>query len=131
MYLLQNYKKLSLKVLLTNFLQVCINFEVYIGNKVCWFIHLYRTDQSQDEFHNFPTNLEMNLDISFNSNPFLTAVIGGDNAKLNKWQKGDRSTIERGKIDILTSQFGRSQIIKEPTHILENSSSCIELIFTT
>ena len=122
---------LPLKVLWTNFLQVCISFEVSIGNKICRFIHLYRTGQSQDEFHNFPTNLEMKLGDSFNSNPFLTAVIGGDNAKLSKWPKGDISTIERGKIDILTSQFGLSQIIKEPTHTLENSSSCIELIFTT
>ena len=31
----------------------------------------------------------------------------------------------------MTSQFGLSQIIKEATHILESSSSCIDLIFTT
>ena len=36
-----------------------------------------------------------------------------------------------GKIDFPTSQFGLSQIIKEPTHILHNSSSCIDLIFIT
>ena len=45
--------------------------------------------------------------------------------------RGDRSIIKGSKIDFLTSQFGVSQIIKEPTHILENSSSCIYLIFTT
>ena len=76
---------LPLKVLSTNFLQECINFEVSIGNKTCWFIHIYRTpSQSQDEFHDFLTNLEMNLDDSFNSNPFLTTVIGDFNAKSNK-----------------------------------------------
>ena len=32
-------------------------------------------------------------------------------------------------LDFLSSQFGLSQIIKELTHILENSSSCIDLIF--
>ena len=123
---------LPLKVLSTNFLQECINFEVSIGNKKCRFIHLYRTtSQSQDEFHDFLTNLEMNLDDSFNSHPFLTTVIGGFNAKSNKRSEGDKSTIEGSKIDFLTSQFGLSQIIKEPTHILENSSSCIDLIFTT
>ena len=73
----------------------------------------------------------MNWDDLFNSNPFLTTVIGDFNAKSNKWSEGDRSTIEGSKIDFLTSQFGLSQIIKEPTHILENSSSCIDLIFTT
>ena len=71
----------------------------------------------------------MNLNDSFNSNPFLTTVIGDFNAKSNKWSEGDRSTIEGSKIDFFTSQFG--QIIKESTHILENSSSCIDLIFTT
>ena len=123
---------LPLKILSTNFLQECINFEVCIGNKICRFIHLYRTpSQSQDEFHDFLRNLEMNLDDSFNSNPFLTTVIGDFNAKSKNWSEGDRSTIEGSKIEFLTSQFGLSQIIKEPTHILENSSSCIDLIFTT
>ena len=51
--------------------------------------------------------------------------------KSKRSTKGDRSTIEGSKIDFLTSQFGPSQIIKEATHILENSSSCINLIFTT
>ena len=73
----------------------------------------------------------MNLHGSFNSNPFLATKIGDFNAKSNKWSEGDRSTMEGSKIDFLTSQFGLTQIIKEPTHILENSSSCIELIFTT
>ena len=98
---------LHLNVLSTNFLQKCTNFQVSIGNIKCWFIHLYRTpSQSQDEFHDFLTNLEMNLDDSFNSNPFLTTVIGDFNAKSNKWSEGDRSTIEESKIDFLTSQFG-------------------------
>ena len=37
----------------------------------------------------------------------------------------------RVTFDFLTCEFRLSQIIKEPTHILENSSSCIDLIFTT
>ena len=73
----------------------------------------------------------MNLDDSFNSNPFLTTVIGDFNAKSKNWSEGDRSTIEGSKTEFLTSQFGLSQIIKEPAQILENSSSCIDLIFTT
>ena len=71
------------------------------------------------------------MDDSFNSNPFLTTAINNLNAKSNKWSEGERSIIEESKIDCLTSQFGLSQIIKEPTHILEKSSSCIDLIFTT
>ena len=123
---------LPLKFLSTNFPQECINFEVSIGSKNCRFIHLYRTlSQSQDEFHDFLTNLERNLDDSFNSNPFRTTVIDDFNAKSSKWSEGDRSNIEGSKIDFLTSQFGLPQIIKEPTQILENSSYCIDLIFST
>ena len=93
---------LPLKVLSTNFLQECINFEVSIRNKKCRFIHLYRTPiQSQDEFHDFLTNLEMNLDDSLNSNPFLTTA--DFTAKSNKWPEGDRSTIEGSKFGFLTS----------------------------
>ena len=72
----------------------------------------------------------MNLDGSFLTNPFLTIVIRDFNAKSNKRSQGDRSTIEGDKIDFLTSQFRLSQIIKESTHILENLSSRIDLIFT-
>ena len=108
----------------------CISFEVSIGNKKCRFIHVYRiSSQSQDEFHDFLANLEMNLDDLFNSNLFLTTFIGDFNAKSNKWSEGDRSTIERSKIDLITSQFALSQIIKETTHNLDHSSSCIDLIF--
>ena len=121
---------LPLEVLPTSFLQECIDFELSTGNKKCQFIHLYRTPgQSQEEFRDFLTNLEMNLDDLFHSNAFLTTVIGDCNAKSNKWSEGDRSTIEVSKIDFLTFQFGLSQMIKEPTHILENPSSCIDLIF--
>ena len=123
---------LPLKLLSINFLQECINFEVCIRKKICRFIHLYRTpSQSQDEFHDFLTNLEMKLDDSFNSNLFLTTVIGDFNAISKNWSESDRSAIEGSKIEFLTSQFGLCQIIKEPTHILQNSSSCTDLIYTT
>ena len=76
---------LPLKVLSTNFLLKYTNFEVSIGNRICRFIRLYKTpSQSQDEFHDFLRNFEMNLDSPFNRNPFLTTVIGDFNAKSNK-----------------------------------------------
>ena len=43
----------------------------------------------------------------------------------------DSTNLEGITIENVTSQFGLSQIIKEATHILESSSSCIDLIFTT
>ena len=47
------------------------------------------------------------------------------------WCNNDITTYEGSKIDGVTSQFGLHQIIKEPTHFIGDSSSCIDLIFTT
>ena len=47
------------------------------------------------------------------------------------WCSQESTNFERVTIENLTSQFGLSQIINEATHILEASSSCIDLIFTT
>ena len=93
---------LSLKVLSTNVLQECINFEVCIGNKICPFIHLYRTpSQYQDGFHDFLTNLEMSLDDSFNSNPFLTTAIGDFNVNQKIGQRVTDQPMKGVKLNFL------------------------------
>ena len=40
------------------------------------------------------------------------------------------ATAEGAQLDYLTSLYGMKQVITEPTHILENSFSCIDLIFS-
>ena len=65
------------------------------------------------------------------NNFFLTVILGDFNAKSSLWCNNDTTTYEDSKIDGVTSQFGLQQIIKEPTHFIGNSSSCIEMIFTT
>ena len=54
-------------------------------------------------------------------------MLGDFNIKCKNWYK---TTTEGTKIESVTSQFGLHQIINEPTHVLENSSSSIDLIFT-
>ena len=58
-------------------------------------------------------------------------MIGDFNAKSKDWCSIDITSFEGSELDFLTSQFGLSQIIKESTHILDNSRSCIVLIFTS
>ena len=60
--------------------------------------------------------------------PFLIVLLGDFNARMQGWYQNDMTTFEGCKMDIATFQFGLSQIIKEPTHILSNSASCIDLI---
>ena len=43
----------------------------------------------------------------------------------------DKTTYEGKKTESLTCQCGFTQVISDPTHILECSSSCIDLIFTS
>ena len=128
-----HYKcSLPLKVIDISYLQECINFEVKIGDKTCNFLSLYRSpSQTRDEFENFIKNVGLNLEHIANKNPFLIVVLVDFNARMQGWYQNDITTFEGCKIDIATSQFGLSQIIKEPTHILSNSASCIDSIFTS
>ena len=58
-------------------------------------------------------------------------LIGGLNAKSNNSYCHDKSSHESSAIENVTAQFGFQQIIKEPTHVSNTSSSCIDLIFTS
>ena len=53
-----------------------------------------------------------------------------DNARSSNWCKYDISNNEGVQIDSVTSIHGLEQLIYEPTQILSNFSSCIDLIFT-
>ena len=119
---------LPLKVIDLSYLQKYINFEVKIDGKTCNLVSLYRSpSQTKDEFENFIKNLELNLEHIANKNAFLIVVLGDFNARMQGWFQNHITTFEGCKIDIATFQFGLSQIIKEPTHILSNSGSCIDL----
>ena len=65
------------------------------------------------------------------NNLYLTVILGDFNAKSSLWCNNDITTYEGSKIDGATSKFGLQQIIKAPTHFICESSSCIDLIFTT
>ena len=53
------------------------------------------------------------------------------NAKFSNWYNKNITSNERIKIEAVFSQNGLHQEINEPTHILDNSSSCIDLIFNS
>ena len=61
----------------------------------------------------------------------MISVLGDFNAKSNNWCKNDITSHEGSMIDAVTSNYGLHQLIQEPTHILNSSSSCIDLIFTS
>ena len=60
----------------------------------------------------------------------FTIIVGDFNARLNTWWSGDTTTVEGTNIEAITSYHGFEQVINEPAHILPNSASCINLIFS-
>ena len=105
-------------------MQESLNIEFSIEKNICRLISLYR---SPSIFENLESNLES---VSF-SNPFETILFGDFNAKCASWYSKDNSTTEGLKLRLETSQFGLNQIINEPTHITKNSSTYIDLLFTS
>ena len=83
-----------------------------------------------DEFGKFLENLELSMDHVVDKNPYMVVVPGDFNVKPISRFVNDVINIERSKIDILTASFGFNQVINKLTHILNNSSSCIDLIVT-
>ena len=91
---------------------------------------IYRSpSQSSKEFDKFVSNFEFLLDHIANRNPFVSIIISDFNARSNNWCSSDKTTYEGKKLESFTSQCGFKQVISDPTHILESSSSCIDLIF--
>ena len=128
------YYKSSLPLRFINigYLHECLSFELQIGDKICKFVALYRSpSQFQDNFETFADNFEMTLELLTQKNLFLLTAIGDFNAKSSNWYNKDKTSFECNTIENVTSQLGLHQIMNEPTHILPNSSSCIDLIFTS
>ena len=65
-------------------------------------------------------NLSVNI-------PYLLVAIGDFNTKLRHWYSQDTNTFDGISVENVAAQSGLHQITKEPPHILENSSSYINL----
>ena len=123
---------LPLRVINIGYLHECLSFELQIGNKICNFVGLYRSPgQSQDNFETFADNYEMTLELLAQQSPFLLTAIGDFNAKSSNLYNKDKTSFEGNAVEKVFLQLELHQIINEPTHILPNSSSCIDLIFTS
>ena len=123
---------LPLRVLNISYLKECVNFELMIGNKSCKFVVLcISPSQSQDEFETSSDNTRNDIRNSNTKKFFLMTIIGDFNAKSNNWFSHDKISFEDCPIQSITSQFGLDQLINECTHSLQNSSLCIDLIFTS
>ena len=123
---------LLFRVINVRYLQESISFELRIGAKCCKFSFLCSSPyQTQDEFETFLKDFKLTLDKIHENNSFMNVVLGDINAKSNNWCKVDITSLEGSEIDTIASSYGLNQLIQEPTHILNSSSSCIDRIFTS
>ena len=95
------------------------------------FLFIDLRSQTSHGFEKFTDNFELILDTPDESNSHLIVVLRDFNIKSKSLYSCDKTATEGAKIEFATSQYGLYQIINGPTHVLENSSSFIDLIFTS
>ena len=59
----------------------------------------------------------------------ILLILGNFNAWSKSWWCEDITSHEGPLIESRTMPYGLQQLISDPTHVLSNSSSCIDLIF--
>ena len=104
--------------------------EIRLENEKCFPTCSYRSpSQNQHEFENFFTNVYTLMDYINNELPTCSVLTGDFNSRYSKWSSNDITNANGRAHDTLTSSVGYKQIINDPTHPVNNSFSCIDLIF--
>ena len=109
----------------------CIILEVQIQRKQIIFVVLYRSPgQTQSELDIFTKKFELLLSKIYAEN-FICVIITGDfNCRSTEWWENDAENNEGRLFEPFASELGLHQLISEPTHLMDDSKSCIDLIFT-
>ena len=124
------------ETLAVHFLQTkldqCIVSEVtFKNNKKGHVISLYRSpSQTPDQFDNFLQLFEELLQDIFKLKSSFVLITGDFNCRNSNWYLGDPVTPQGVRVEALTYFYGLNQLIKTPTHLLQNSATCIDLVFT-
>ena len=61
---------------------------------------------------------------------YFVVILGDFNARSKSWWNEDITSNKGSQTDWLTTTYRLQQLISDPTYILLNSSTCIDLIFT-
>ena len=100
-------------------------------NKIGYIAVTYRSpSQTASEFDSFLETFEEFLYQIQQFRSSFVVILGDFNARSKSWWNEDITSNEGSQIDSLTSTFGLQQLISDPTHILPNFSTFIDLIFT-
>ena len=124
-------EKLTLQLVDTPYIEQCILCEINIQTTIGYVAVIYRSpSQSSNEFAEFLVNFDKLLNQINMLKSSFTVILGDLKARSQSWWSDDITSYEGSHIDCLTTTYGFHQLISVPTHLLPNSSSCIDLIFT-
>ena len=102
----------------------CIICEVSIQNSKGYVSVVYRSlSQNIFKFENFLSKFENVLSDTTFCNSLFTIILS------SVWRSRAKTTIEGTQLESLTSVYGSHQLISQPTHLIPQTSSCIDLIF--
>ena len=100
-------------------LNECAVTEIIVNKEICFLRCLYRSpNQNQEQFESFFENLIDVLSGINNQQPACSILV-------------DKDSKAGQDIDTFTTTSGYTQIIGQPTHIVNDILSCIDLLFTT
>ena len=113
-------------------LNECIVTEITVSNERCFLTCFYKSpNQNQEQIESFCKNL---IDVPSginNQQPICSIVVGDINAKLSKCWQSNKDNKAGQDTYTFTTTSGYTQMIGQPTNILNDKSSCINLLFTT
>ena len=105
--------------------------EIQLNRKKYFYAVVYRSpSQDQSEFDNFTMKFELMLSKMHAENPFCIIITGDFNYRSTQWWQNDSENNEGRLFEPITADLGLHQLISEPTHLMGDSKSCIDLIFT-
>ena len=127
------YYKEHIPLILRDDMNTLHNFlvkEIRSQSQKCFLHCRYRSPiQNQNEFKNFCTNFDILFRNINHELPLCSIVTGDFNARCSRWWKHYINNLQGQELDSLTLSAGYNQIIDKPTHIINKSMSCIDLIF--
>ena len=113
-------------------LKECLVTEITVDNKKWFFMCLHRSPrQNCDQFSDFCKDFSTLLNNINDHRPSCCVIVCDFNAKCSKWYPLDKHNAAGETLQTYTTTAGYSQLINKPTHCVNDSSSCINLIFTS
>ena len=108
----------------------CLVTEIRSKNEKCFLTYIYRSpSQNHEEFQNFCAKFDTFLKNMNDEFPICSVVTGDFNSRSSGWWKNHITNSAGLELHSLTSSAGYTQIMDKPTHAVNSSMSCIDLVF--